>query len=320
MAELTEKPTILIVDDEPVNIRVLVELLKDAYQLRIATNGEIALAIARSDEPPDLILLDVVMPGIDGFEVCRRLKADNRTARIPVIFITGNSDEQDEIHAFRAGAVDYVTKPFRPVIVKARVQTHAELKHCRDILERQSYSDSLTGIANRRHFEDNLPRMWNFACREQTPMACIMIDIDDFKKYNDLYGHQAGDACIKRVASVLNALVRRRVDLLTRYGGEEFCCLLPNADLACARQFAERFRQAVLELGITHEGSSTGAVVSISQGIAVLAAASHTLTPDLLIKNADMALYEAKRTGRNCFRQREMADETASAQHPQTGS
>jgi len=307
MADLSDNSTILIVDDEPGNIWVLVELLRSAYQLRIATNGETALAIARSDEPPDLILLDVVMPGIDGFEVCRRLKADSRTARIPVIFITSNTGEKDEMRGFQAGAVDYVTKPFKPIIVQARVQTHADLKRYRDILELQSYCDSLTGIGNRRHYEERLPVMWNFACRDRTPMACIMIDIDNFKKYNDLYGHQAGDDCLKRVASALNLQVRRRVDLLARYGGEEFCCLLPNTDLEGARQLAEKFRRAVLDLAILHEGASTGAVVSISQGIAVLAAASHALTPDLLVQNADMALYEAKTAGRNCFRHCEIA-------------
>lgn len=311
-----DKSTILIVDDEPVNIRVLVELLKDAYELRVATNGERALAIARSDEPPDLILLDVVMPGIDGFEVCRRLKADSRTARIPVIFITGNTGEQEEILGFRAGAVDYVTKPFNPIIVRARVNTHAELKRCRDILERQSYCDSLTGISNRRHYEETLPMMWDYTCRDRTPMACIMIDIDDFKKYNDLYGHQAGDDCITRVATALNALARRKIDLLVRYGGEEFCCLLPNTDLPGALQIAEAFRRAVLDLRIPHEGSRTGTVVSISQGIAVAAAASHNLAPDLLVKNADLALYEAKAAGRNCSRHRVLA-ETVTAQSPQ---
>jgi diguanylate cyclase (GGDEF)-like protein len=314
----TDKSTILIVDDEPVNIWVLVELLKDSYELRTATNSERALAIARSDDPPDLILLDVIMPGIDGFEVCRRLKADSRTARIPVIFITSNTGEQEEILGFQAGAVDYVTKPFSPIIVQARVNTHAELKRCQDILERQSYCDSLTGIANRRHYEETLPMMWNFACRDRTPMACIMIDIDDFKKYNDLYGHQAGDDCIKQVAKALNALARRKIDLFVRYGGEEFCCLLPNTDLKGALQLAETFRRAVLDLRITHEGSQTGTVLSISQGIAVVAAASHTLTPDLLIKDADLALYEAKAAGRNCFRHRDMA-EAVTAQHRQTG-
>jgi diguanylate cyclase (GGDEF)-like protein len=301
MADLSDKSTILIVDDEPANIWVLVELLKESYQLRTATSGETALAIARSENPPDLILLDVVMPGIDGFEVCRRLQADNRTARIPVIFITGSTNEQDEIHGFQVGAVDYVTKPFKPIIVKARVQTHAELKRYRDLLEHQSYCDGLTGIANRRHYQEKLTMMWNLACQGCSPMACIMIDIDNFKKYNDLYGHQAGDDCIKQVASTLNVLVRRRVDLLARYGGEEFCCLLPNTDLAGARQVAKKFRRAVLDLGIPHAGASTGAVVSISQGIAVLEA-SPNLTPDLLIKNADRALYEAKTAGRNCFR------------------
>jgi len=302
------KTTILIVDDEPINIRVLVELLKETYELRIATSGEKALTIIRSDEPPDLILLDVVMPGIDGFEVCRRLKADSNTARIPVIFITGSTEEQEELLGFQAGAVDYVTKPFSPVVVQARVNTHAELKRCRDILERQSYCDSLTGIANRRHYEETLPTMWNYACRERTPLACIMIDIDDFKKFNDLYGHQAGDDCLRRVAGVLNTRTRRKIDLLVRYGGEEFCCLLPNTDLAGARRLAEIFQREGLDLGIPHEGSQSGPVVSISQGIAVLPAASPALTPDLLIKNADLALYEAKAAGRNCFRHRDLAE------------
>lgn len=313
------KATILIVDDEPANIRVLAEHLKDAYELRVATSGERALTVARSGEPLDLILLDVNMPGIDGFEACRHLKADSRTARIPVIFITGNTGEQEEVLGFQAGAVDYVTKPFSPVVIQARVNTHAELKRCHDLLERQSYCDSLTGIANRRHYEETLPTMWSYACRNRTSLACIMIDIDDFKKYNDLYGHQAGDDCLKRVATALNTLARRKIDLLVRYGGEEFCCLLPNTDLAGALQVAETFRQAVLGLRITHEGSQTGAVVSISQGIAVLAAASHTLTSDLLIKNADLALYEAKGAGRNCFRHRDVA-EALTPLHPQTAS
>ena len=303
-----DRATILIVDDEPINIRVLVELLKDAYDLRIATNGERALTIARSDQPPDLILLDVVLPGIDGLEVCRQLKADSRTARIPVIFITGSTGEREEILGFQAGAVDYVTKPFSPIVVQARVNTHAELKRCRDILERQSYCDGLTGIANRRHYEETLPMLWAYACRDRTPLACIMIDIDDFKKYNDLYGHQAGDDCLKRVATALDALTRRETDLLVRYGGEEFCCLLPNTDLAGALQLAENFRRVVLDLRISHAGSQTGTTVSISQGIAVVAAASQALTPDLLIKNADRALYEAKGAGRNCYRQRELAE------------
>lgn len=303
-----DKSIILIVDDEPINIRVLVELLKDSYELRTATSGERALALACSDAPPDLILLDVVMPGINGFEVCRRLKADSQTARIPVIFITGNTGEQEEILGFQAGAVDYVTKPFNPIIVRARVNTHAELKRCRDILERQSYCDSLTGIANRRHYEETLPMMWNYSCRDRASMACIMIDLDDFKKFNDLYGHQAGDDCLKQVARVLNDLVRRRVDLLVRYGGEEFCCLLPNTDLAGALQLAETFRLAVLGLRIPHQGSRTGSLVSISLGVAVAAPATHSLTAELLIKTADLALYAAKAAGRNCSRYRDMAE------------
>ncbi len=305
MPDTAIKLTILIVDDEPANIRILVELLKGNYQLRTATNGEKALAIARSDDPPDLILLDILMPGIDGYEVCRRLKADACSSRIPVIFITGKNGEQDEIYGFQVGAVDYVTKPFSPIIIQARVQTHADLIKYRDILERQSYSDGLTGIANRRRYEENLGVTWNFACREGFTLAFIMIDIDEFKKYNDMYGHQAGDDCLRQVAQALNDITRRKIDLLARYGGEEFCCLLPNTDMDGARHMAEMFREAVLALRIPHENSTVGPVVSISQGFSAIQA-SGLLNPCLLVKAADEALFNAKLAGRNCICQKEV--------------
>jgi PleD family two-component response regulator len=200
------RPTLLIVDDEPGNVRVLTEVLRDVGNLRIATSGDRALALGASDDPPDLILLDVEMPGLDGWETCRRLKADPRTAPIPVIFITGLQDERDEVRGFEAGAVDYVTKPFRPVVVRAR-------------LEAESRLDALTGIANRRRFGEALASAWDLSSREGGTLALVLADIDHFKAFNDRFGHPEGDVCLRRVSGALSGATRRKSDLLARWGG-----------------------------------------------------------------------------------------------------
>lgn len=298
MTEQSRKQTVLVVDDEPGNIRVLLELLRPDYDMLVATNGETALQIALSDSPPDLVLLDVVMPGIDGDEVCKRLQADARTKTIPIIFITGKSSEQDVIKGFELGAVDYVTKPFSPVVVKARVQTHTELKKHRDVLEGLSYSNGLTGIANRRWFDEYLASAWDFAIRESSPLSLIMIDIDHFKLFNDHYGHQAGDDCLKRISQALASLMRRKIDLVARYGGEEFGCILPKTDLDGAVLMAESFQEAVLSLHIPHAYSPANTSVTISQGVASVVPTRDS-SPQVLIKAADEALYQSKQSGRN---------------------
>ena len=231
MVELNEKQTILIVDDSPENITVLGALLRADYGIRVATNGDKALKIVDSDNPPDLILLDVMMPGMDGYEVCRTLKDNPLTRNIPIIFITAKCSEDDEVKGFERGAVDYVTKPFSPVIIKARVRTHLELKKYRDLLENTSYCDGLTAIANRRRFDEYYATMWSVSVRESLPLSLIMIDIDNFKRFNDGYGHQEGDACLIRIAQKLAASVRRKTDLVARYGGEEFVCVLPGTGI-----------------------------------------------------------------------------------------
>lgn len=298
MDDLQKSQTILIVDDAVANINILAELLRPDYKIRVATNGEKALEIAFSDNPPDLILLDVLMPDMDGYEVCRRLKAFPQTKGIPVIFITGKVDEEDEINGFNIGAVEYITKPFRPVVVKARVHTHAELKRYRDYLERISFLDGLTGIPNRRRLDEYLAYAYGFAVRESFPISMIMMDVDHFKLFNDHYGHQEGDACLIRIAQVFSGAFVRKTDFVARYGGEEFACILPNTPKEATLVMAEKLRLRVAALQIPHAASLTDSIVTISLGVA-------TIYPEMLsdckdlISTADEALYHAKQSGRN---------------------
>jgi diguanylate cyclase (GGDEF)-like protein len=250
-------------------------------------------------ELPDLVLLDVVMPGIDGFEVCRRLKGNPDTARIPIIFITGRNEEQDEIRGLELGAVDYITKPFSLPIVRSRVRTQLELKRLRDQLERQSMVDGLTGIPNRRLYQDHLALIWGQCLRQRSALSLILMDVDHFKAYNDHYGHQAGDECLVRVAQALENTKRRYLDQVARYGGEEFICILPGTDCAGALARAELMRTAVEALAIPHACSSAAAHVTISLGAACVRPRAGDDGPEGAVALADQALYRAKQQGRN---------------------
>lgn len=299
MDKLQEKPTILIVEDSPENITVLGALLRLDYTVRVATNGEKALKIVESDNPPDLILLDVMMPGMDGYEVCRRLKANSHTQNIPVIFITAKCSEEDEVKGFEMGAVDYVTKPFNPVTIRVRVRTHVELKRCRDFLINTSYYDGLTAIANRRRFDEYYAAIWSLSTRGSLPpLSLILIDIDNFKLFNDNYGHQEGDACLIRIAQRISTSIKRKTDLFARYGGEEFICVLPGTNIESAVMIAEEIRANILSLQIPHANSSTGSYLTVSQGVATVFPTME-LSPKVLIMAADESLYTAKRNGRN---------------------
>lgn len=299
MVEETQKPTLLIADDIPANINILGELLRTEYVIRVATSGNAALAIAFSKNPPDLILLDIMMPGMDGLEVCRILKNDPRTQNIPVIFITAKCSEEDEIQGFRAGAVDFITKPFSSVVVKARVETHTELKRYRDFLENTSYCDGLTTIANRRRFDQYLEMTWNSCLdRDSSTISLIMIDVDHFKAYNDHYGHPEGDCCLKQIAQTLSKAVKRKSDLIARYGGEEFVCLLPGTEKNGALLLAEIFKQRILSLQITHPSSPSSHQVTISAGVTSMVP-SRDASALTLVRLADQALYLSKQNGRN---------------------
>ncbi|MBF0234715.1 MAG: diguanylate cyclase [Desulfamplus sp.] len=295
-----EQPSLLIVDDEPYNVKVLVELLRPNYSIRVATNGEIALRIVMSNNPPDLVLLDIIMPGIDGYEVCRRIKTEPTTQDIPVIFITSKMDAQDEIKGFEVGSVDYVTKPFNPIVVEARVKTHIDLKKKTELLRCYSMRDGLTGIANRRHFNQYLNIAWNYAIRDSSHLSLILIDIDHFKLYNDTYGHLVGDSCLIKIAKSIDESLSRKIDLAARYGGEEFVCILPKIDIDGAVIVSKKIHYNIQSLQIPHYNSKSCKTVSISQGVATIIP-SKSSEPDDLIKMADNALYTAKNSGRNQF-------------------
>ncbi len=219
MSHAPSNQTILIVDDEPINIKALQLVLGDEHNLVFATTGEMALEMAAQDPQPDLILMDIVMPGMDGFEVCERLKKDDRTRNIPVVFLTARWETSEEAKGLELGAVDYIRKPFSPPIIKARIRNHLELKKTRDLLENLSTLDGLTNIPNRRRFDEIFAHEWNRAVRNKSPLSLLFIDIDHFKNYNDCYGHLAGDDCLKAVARILQSSLGRAADFLARFGG-----------------------------------------------------------------------------------------------------
>jgi diguanylate cyclase (GGDEF)-like protein len=288
---------ILIVDDAMTNIMSLEELLKGDYEVMYATGSEQGLEMCRSMQP-DLVLLDVVMPGIDGFEVCARLKRDPETRDIPVVFVTARSDIADETRGLEAGAIDFITKPFSPPIVRARVRNHLELARQRDLLSTLSFIDGLTGIANRRKFEEALESEWRRCARQDAPLGLIMADVDLFKLYNDTYGHQAGDVCLKTVATTLAQSLNRGGDLIARYGGEEFVCLLPETDLDGVRATAARLASAINQLSMPHLKSSVARCVTVSLGGTSTVPHPDFVPPDL-VRGADQLLYRAKQEGRN---------------------
>lgn len=294
------KQTVLIVDDMPSNIEILEGVLGDDYEVLFATNGKDALDIAASQNP-DLILLDIVIPDMDGYEVCARLKANTRTQDIPVIFVTAMDQEEDESKGLNAGVIDYITKPIRPAIVKARVHNHLELKRYRDSLKTLSMMDGLTGIPNRRQFDQALENEWRRARRNQAPLALLMMDIDFFKAFNDHYGHLAGDDCLRQLAKGLADILRRPADLVARYGGEEFVALLPETNTEGALDAAVRIQAKLKQLNIPHAHSSVANCVTLSIGVASVIP-TDTLTVVDLIKSADDCLYAAKKSGRNTIR------------------
>jgi diguanylate cyclase (GGDEF)-like protein len=296
MSPAIDKQTIMIVDDNPINIRVLSEAFQDAYVIVFATSGGEALRMAEKSLP-DLILLDVMMPEMNGYEVCGHLKMHQLLQEIPVIFITAMSQQEDEIAGLQLGAVDYITKPFNPDIVRLRVKTQLELKSYRDLHARIALQDGLTGIPNRRAFDQTLLREWLRAGRTQSKLSLVLIDIDHFKKYNDTNGHLAGDDSLKRVASAIRDALRAS-DFPARYGGEEFACILPETDEEGALISAERIRAQVASISLPHNGSQSAPFVTVSLGIATVTP-SELLAPEKLIEIADRMLYQAKREGRN---------------------
>jgi len=334
---------ILIVDDTHANLRLLSGILSEqGYNVRPATNGAHALTAARA-EAPDLILLDIKMPEMSGYEVCEQLKADERTRDVPVVFISALSETFDKIKAFSLGAVDYITKPFQYEEVLARVKTHLTLRRQQqqiqqqndaleaknaavlelntqlqqEILERRRAEnalenanrelqrlaslDGLTQIANRRRFDEYLQHECRRMSREHLPLSIILCDIDYFKLYNDSYGHQAGDECLRRVAQCLLRSSKRPTDLVARYGGEEFSLILSNTDQEGAMHVARRLQQEMERVRLQHAQSPVKPYITLSIGVSS-SIPSLGLLPERLVEAADNALYDVKRQGRNGIR------------------
>jgi len=297
MMEKTTKYSVLIVDDELTNLVTLTDILEPEYEVSAIRDSLDVIETVRSDMP-DVILLDIVMPNMDGYDVIKLLKKSKMTKEIPVIFITGLDDIEAEEKGLILGAADYIAKPFHAPIVKLRVRNQIKmLDQFRTIL-RLSMHDSLTGLPNRRNYESRLSYEWSRAQREQTPLSLLLIDVDNFKAYNDTFGHQQGDAALVSVVSKFNGVLKRPGDFAVRWGGEEFVIILPNTDTDGAMEVAEQLRQSVEEAEIPGK-QITNITVSIGVNTWVYGQES---TIDELMQNADTALYEAKHDGRNRIR------------------
>ncbi|MCL1816995.1 MAG: diguanylate cyclase [Clostridiales bacterium] len=296
MEETKKKNSVLIVDDENMNILALSHILDPEYTVYAAKNGSKALAAAQK-HLPDVILLDVIMPEMDGYEVISALKSSEATLNIPVIFVTGLNNVTDEEKGLSLGAVDYISKPFSPAIVKLRVNNQMKILNQLRTIERLTQCDQLTKIYNRRGFDNRMNMEWVRAVRENAVISVLMLDIDNFKAYNDTYGHQQGDVALQTIALTVIETLNRPGDLAARWGGEEFVIILPKTDIIGAMTVAERIRSNIDNLAIPClDGSRTK--VSVSIGVnSLLPQVTHTI--DSFIAIADHALYKAKKAGKN---------------------
>jgi len=304
---------IAIVDDTLANLLIVrkhVELL--GHTAVTARDGTEALEVFESSKP-DLILMDVVMPEMDGYEAARRIRALEGGAQwTPIIFLTGMGSEDDLKCGIEAGGDDYLIKPVSPVVLAAKikamqrlldirktlVETTQKLDSANQELQRLSALDGLTGIPNRRRFDEVVQTEWRRNARASSPLALAMIDVDCFKQYNDHYGHLAGDDCLRRIATALQNALKRPGDMLARYGGEEFVAILPSTPIAGGLLIAQNLRDSVRELGLTHEYTGGEKIVTVSIGVAAITP-DYVATPATLIEAADEMLYKAKTSGRN---------------------
>ena len=295
-----KKPTILVVDDMTTTLLLIHDLLKDTYEVKIAKSGTKALEILESPNDIDLILLDIEMPDMNGYDVCKRIKNNETIKNIPIIFITGRTSQEDEEYGLNLGAIDYITKPFNKAIVKLRIKNYLNLKIKNDMLEKLSMYDGLTNIRNRRFFDETFEKTFSEIKRDKKSLAVLMIDIDFFKPYNDNYGHGQGDETLRKVAKALEKTIKRASDFVARYGGEEFVILLKDINKNGVEAVANNLLNAVRELKITHEFSKIENYVTISIGASFYNSSSDITKLELLLK-ADETLYSVKNSGRNNF-------------------
>lgn len=322
----SSQPLILIVDDEK-TIRLVLRraMEREGYHLMEAATGEECLEICQQ-LMPDIILLDAMMPGIDGFTCCHELKQRLGENCPPILMITVLEDQASVDLAFEEGAMDYITKPIHWAVLRQRVrrilqscwvmaelkrqiererlltaqleETNQKLAIANQELQRLALIDGLTQISNRRCFDEYLQQEWKRLKREKLPLSLILCDLDFFKAYNDTYGHQAGDECLKIVASILTECACRPADLVARYGGEEFAIILPNTPVEGAMEVAQRARKLIKEKMIIHQGSIVEPYLTLSLGLTTVIPHAE-VSIDQLILAADQALYQAKMAGRN---------------------
>ena len=296
MSMQDKSSVILVIDDDPAMAGFLAFMLNDKGQIISATSGESGLGRARVSRP-DLILLDVSMEGMDGFEVCRQLKADPVTSSIPVLFVTAGDDEEIEVHALELGAADFIVKPLRPAIVRARVETQLALRKHIVAMEQLANVDGLTQLYNRRYFDQTLEVEMARHRRQKQFLALALIDVDHFKHYNDTLGHQCGDDCLREIGKLLAACTRRPGEMAARYGGEEFVVIIPDCSPGAAVHYGERLCAKVAQLALSHPSSRHG-MVTVSLGV-VSVIPDSVITARTLLEAADQALYQAKNQGRN---------------------
>lgn len=288
---------VLVIDDRVVIVELLKKMLQNEYEVLTATSGAEGLQIV-AQQHPDLVLLDIVMPEMDGFEVCQRLKSDPATEQIPVIFLTVLDTPEQEAQGLVYGAADYICKPISEAIVQLRVRNHLKLRYQMEMLESISMTDSLTGLANRRAFDLFLTREIHTAARRKESLSLIMLDIDFFKNYNDSYGHVSGDECLMQIGRALSRSAKRTVDVVARYGGEEFALILPDTGMEGAKVVAEQVLKAIEGLNIPHQDTPIGDVVTVSLGCATVVG-DESINALEMVKQADKMLYQSKEGGRN---------------------
>jgi len=293
MSEHESKARILLVDDAPEHLQLLRQLLRETSDVEFVGSGEEALAAAQTH--PDLVLLDVAMPEMDGYEVCRRLKLDRTTQDIPVIFLTECDAETQEARALKLGAVDYITKPISSPVVHTRIINQIAISRNNAELKRLATTDSLTGAFNRRHFLELAGKEFARMRRYRHAVSCLMMDIDHFKRVNDSYGHDVGDRAIIATAQMAKQALRTE-DVFGRIGGEEFAAMLPMTRLDKAEQVAERLRLAIAGMRLPLE---SGEPLAFTVSIGLVEVAPDRESFEQAMKRADQALYQAKHEGRN---------------------
>jgi diguanylate cyclase (GGDEF)-like protein len=294
--EAIKKNSVLVVDDDKSNLMMLSHILREEYTIRAAPDGPSAIRIAEK-YLPDLILLDIIMPDMDGYQVFIALRNSAKTAHIPIIFITGLKNSKDEKKGLTLGAADYISKPFDDMVVKLRVQHQIKIINQMRTIEHLSIIDQLTGISNRRNFDNRLRAEWGRAIRENVPICLLMIDVDHFKDYNDTYGHQQGDKALCMVAKVLAETLKRSSDFAARWGGEEFVVLLPNTDSQRGMEIGSKIRENIEAEELRCDD---GYLCKFTVSVGIY---THVPMPsssiDEFISRADKALYAAKNAGRN---------------------